>query len=195
MTVIVWIGWTVIILAHWQFQVTAADVGWDFAATMAAPGLTGLVWLRPVPPGCTGQQFERMVVGALIRQRCAVRHVGGAGDGGVDIVAAWPGPRLRPWVRMRPMAIQVKHTAEVGLGPLRDLVAATGHDGRYLRCGRMLITTGHLAPRARIYAGRHRIVVIEREQLSQLLGRRAHIPVPESAMRRRPARPGRGELG
>lgn len=187
-TVIVWVTWAVIILVHWQFPVTTADVGWDYLATLAAPILTGLVWLRPQPQGCTGQQFERIVVGALIRQRCRVEHVGGAGDGGVDILATWPSPRLKPWMRMRPMAIQVKHTAEVGTGPLRELVAATGHDGRYLGCGRMLITTGHVAPEARTYAGTHRIVVVEREQLGQLLGRRAHIPVPESAMLQRRAR-------
>jgi Restriction endonuclease len=186
--VIVWVTWAVIILVHWQFPVTTADVGWDYLATLAAPILTGLLWLRPQPHGCTGQQFERIVVRALIRRRCKVEHVGGAGDGGVDIVATWPGPRLRPWVRMRPVAIQVKHTAEVGLGPLRDLVAATGHDGRYLGCGRMLITTGHLAPQARKYAGPHRIDVVEREQLGRILGRRVQIPVPESAMRRRQAR-------
>jgi hypothetical protein len=183
-TVIVWVTWAVIILVHWQFPVTVSDAGWDFLATIAAPSLTALAWLRPLPRRCTGQQFERIVVHALIRQRCRVRHVGGAGDGGVDILATWPSPRLRPWVRMRPMAIQVKHTAGVGSGPLRELVAATGHDGRYRGRGRMLITTGHLAPEARIYAGRHRIGIFEREQLEQLLGRRTYIPVPESAIRR-----------
>ena len=187
-TVTVWVTWVIIIGVHWQFPVTVADIGWDFMATIAAPSLTALVWLRPLPRGCTGQQFERIVVHALIRQRCRVRHVGGAGDGGVDILATWPGRRLRPWVKMRPMAIQVKHTAEVSLGPLRELVAATGHDGRYRGRGRMLITTGHVTPAARIYAGRHWIVLIEREHLEQVLGRRTYIPVPEPAIRRHSSR-------
>lgn len=69
--------------------------------------------------GCSGPEFERLVARSFRKQGYTVQEVGGANDGGVDLVASKGAARV---------IIQCKALAKpVGPGPVRDLFGALAH--------------------------------------------------------------------
>jgi restriction system protein len=120
--------------------------------------------LRALPPAA----FEAEVARWLRRDGWKVEHVGGPGDGGVDLIAK----------RGREVAfVQCKRLAEegtVGATTARDLYGASVAGGASVA---VLVTTGRISPAAREWAGQlegtPRLVLVDASGVAEVArGRR-----------------------
>jgi len=165
----VWLGWALFVL-HWR-PFTVPHLVWDSFAACPAMIFSSLAVL--VFPGrlritdldrCSGAAAELAVAEMMRRTGWRnVQVIGGAGDGGVDILAVSP--------RGRRMAVQVKRTLRpVGPGVIRDLSGAMRQQ-RYRGRVPMLVTIARVTQAASTAAACHHIGVAGRAEVIRWLER------------------------
>jgi restriction system protein len=111
----------------------------------------------------SGEQFEDYVADLMRMDGYQqVRVIGGANDGGADILAADPSGRL--------VAVQCKRqSAPVPIGVVRELNGTVGHEHQG-RTG-LLVTTALLTGPAARLAGQTAITVVDRTELARWMSR------------------------
>lgn len=110
----------------------------------------------------SGPEFERYSASLLPEIGLKnIEWIGGAGDGGMDIIADDD--------RGRPVSVQCKRQSyPVGPGVIRDMTGAVA-SGRHAGRRAILMTNAHVTPQALEAAEERRVRVIQREELGHLM--------------------------
>lgn len=111
----------------------------------------------------TPTEFEGLAADLYRAQGYHVEHTGGAGDGGIDVLAERKTPS-----GIERIAVQCKHVASnVGPEPIRSLWGTLANDSS-LTVG-VVITSAKFSPGAKAFARDKRITLVDRGQLKDLL--------------------------
>ncbi|MFL6077231.1 MAG: restriction endonuclease [Mycobacteriales bacterium] len=127
------------------------DIEWGLESTTRAVSVYDLDEL-------TGTEFERWVVGLFQRDGHEAHPVGGAGDGGVDIVATVNGRRL---------AVQCKRYSPDRKLPPKVVRELLGSAALIRADGSVLVTTSGLTTQATRHAIDAGVVVVDRNVLAR----------------------------
>ncbi len=112
-----------------------------------------------------GKEFERFLVGVFELEGYAVRHVGGRGDFGADLVITLNNVRT---------VVQAKRLSSVvGPGAVQEVVAAKAHYGATRA---IVVTNSTFTPAAKLLAKSNHVDLWPRERLAGLLASQSTIP-------------------